>query len=875
MRILLAIPNDGEGPVGDTVPFSSSTVAALQLIPFHLVHSPEEAEQALSAQTGFDAFVLWLATGPSQRASQWRTIMEESGLPAVLVGADGATIEMAIGGVKPTTGLTLGHPTAPETLRDLLGVLNPVTDTESQDHLRQQLETAIRLKNDFLAAMSHELRTPLNAIIGFSDIMLLDGFEDVDIAQIQEYVTAINKSGKTLLRTIEDLQGLAATSGMASCRDNGCRDLVDLVPDLVCLCRDNKIISVNAAGAMLLGPTSPDRLIGRDIRSFIQGNDAAIDDVAELSAHSLRVPLCIRSLDGEVIHVEAAVTLLPSSKNSSVVFILARDVSDSVRQQRLISDYERGFRRILGSVSDAALLLDRDGNVTEANPVAAGLFRCDGPVLVQQSLSSLFRLEVASFSNASFPQWPTQTDGIRFDGKKFSAQISYDRFPIGDREWFLAVIRDIGDESRLRALAYRDQRTGLPNKASVLEHISHLTSRLEGDSFAIVLADLDHYKTLCGLHGDELGAEIVTRLAQRLAQFEGERSIVAKTGNDEFAMVFDGAWSIEHLPLRRIKEIICTPTRHDGLQIELTATLGISFYPADGLDGEILLRHAAAAVRYAKDEPGRELQRFTPAVAAYLRERSLLEQGVRLAARRGELSVAYQPKVDMTTGKVIGAEALVRWNSPELGLVSPAVFIPVAERSGAIVTIGDWVFDEVCREMGPYLRGEDGFRVSVNLSPRQFLQPHLAKRLLHTMDRFGIAGRCIDIEITEGMLLGGDEIIQRNMADLKDIDLTISLDDFGTCYSSLAYLSRFPLDTIKIDKAFLLGVPHDRGNVAISTSIIAMAKGLGFGLVAEGIETTQQRDFLLDHDCHIAQGFLFGRPTPLAEFPWSKGRIAC
>ncbi len=866
MKILLAIPGAPDCRLG------------LEWAKFHRISTPQEAEQILSAPSDFDLLVLCLCSAASsEQALPWRGIAKTSGLPVVLVGADPAILGMAADLIGPAYSLMPGTRAISAVLGAQL-VVNAIgssKDQESLEDLRKQSEAAIRLKNDFLAAMSHELRTPLNAIIGFSDIMLDGAFKELAVAQHQEYVTAINKSGKTLLRTIEDLQTLAATSGMACCGDNNCRDLIDLVPDLVCLCLDNKIVSVNAAGAELLGPTSPDRLIGRDFRSFIQAGSTAVGNVAELSGHSLRVPLSLRSLSGETRYVEAAATLFPLDQNTAAVFLLARDISDSMRQARHIRDSEDGFSRLMNFVGDAVLLLDNVGAIMDANSVAAGLFRCDRQIMLQRPFPSLFLPDDALTYEASFPQLPIRGNGVRFDGRSFPAQITYERFLVGDQERLLTIVRDIGDETRLRTLAYRDQRTGLPNKAFLLEHISHLTSRLEGDSFAVVLADIDHYKTLCGLHGEDLGTEALARLACRLGPFESERVLVAKSGNDEFAIVFDGTWSIEHLPLSQLQEAIRTPTKHEGLQVQLTATLGISFYPEDGLDGETLLRHAAAAVRYAKDEPGREPQRFTPAVAVYLRERSMLEQGVRLAAKRGELSVAYQPKVDLMSGMVIGAEALVRWNSPELGMVSPAAFIPVAERGGAIVEIGDWVFDEVCREMAPHLSGNDGFRVSVNLSPRQFLQPRLAKKLRRAMDRFGIDGCCIDIEVTEGMLLGGDEIIQRNMADLKDINLTISLDDFGTCYSSLAYLSRFPLDTIKIDKAFLQGVPHDRGNVAITTAIIAMARGLGLSLVAEGIETVEQRDFLIDQDCRVAQGYLFGRPTPIGDFPWARNKLPC
>jgi len=862
MRLLLAIP-DGFDPLvdgGDSL--LPGLFADWPQFQFHRASFPGEAEHLLSSQSDFAALVLCLPPNSLEVALQWQVLAESSGLPTILIGANAASLAGATNIIRPDIGLIPGNPKAVHTLLDTLGGMGL---------------NAIRLKNSFLAALSHELRTPLNAIIGFSDIMLLDGFGEIDPAQIQEYVTAINKSGKTLLRTIEDLQELAAAGGMASCQDNGCRDLIDLVPDLVCLCRDNKIISVNAAGAILLGPTTPDRLIGRDFRSFVQSGDILERDIAELSGHSLRIPLTIRNLGGEIRHMEAAATLLPSGKSGPVVLLLARDVSDSVRQAELVRNYDDAFHRTINSVGDAILLLDETGSITDANSAATDLFGYDREILLQRPLSSLFVSGETHFRFQALPyaSLPPQAEGVKSNGKRFSARLAYSRIPFGTQERLLAIVRDTDNEDRLHLLAYRDQKTGLPNKAFLLEHVEHLTSRLEGDNFAVVLADIDHYKTICGLHGEEFGAEIVAKLAHGLKPFESERVFVAKSGNDEFTLVFDGAWSIEHLPLAQLQEIIRAPRRHNGFQVQLTAALGISIYPEDGLDGETLLRHAAAAVRFAKDEPGRSPQRFTPAVSSHLRERSLLEQGVRLAAKRGELTVVYQPKVDLTTGMVVGAEALVRWNSPELGMVSPAAFIPVAEWGGAIVEIGDWVFDEVCREMGPYLCGEKNFRVSVNLSPRQFLQPRLAKKLRRAMERFGISGRSMDIEVTEGMLLGGDEIIQRNMADLKNIDLTISLDDFGTCYSSLAYLSRFPLDAIKIDKAFIQGVPEDRGNVAITTAIIAMARGLGFGLVAEGIETVEQRDFLLDHDCRIAQGYLFGRPAPLAEFPWNRGHIPC
>jgi EAL domain-containing protein (putative c-di-GMP-specific phosphodiesterase class I) len=298
-----------------------------------------------------------------------------------------------------------------------------------------------------------------------------------------------------------------------------------------------------------------------------------------------------------------------------------------------------------------------------------------------------------------------------------------------------------------------------------------------------------------------------------------------------------------------------------------TSSIGITLYPLDADNAEDLMKNADAAVNHAKGRGGSNFQFYASEMNSRTARRLAIETAMRHALERGEITLHYQPQVDLTTGQVIGAEALLRWQHPEFGLISPVEFIPIAEEDGLILPIGEWALRTACAQLRAWQKkGFNDLRIAVNLSSRQLQQGRLVTQVRTALAQAGLDGRYLELELTESMLIGDSEITHAAFAELDALGVKFSVDDFGTGYSSLSYLKIFPIDAVKIDRSFLRGVPSDPNSVAIAAAIIAMARSLDIGVVAEGVETVEQLEFLRRRGCTTMQGYYFSKPIPAAEF---------
>jgi len=419
-------------------------------------------------------------------------------------------------------------------------------------------------------------------------------------------------------------------------------------------------------------------------------------------------------------------------------------------------------------------------------------------------------------------------------------------------------------EEHVAYLTRFDPITGLANRALFRERLDAAlgAAAREETPVALVLLDLDRFKTVNESLGHECGDRLLQAVAGRLERSGG--GDVARLGGDEFAVIAPGADADAAFHrARQIFEAMSTPFNLDGHEIYVTPSIGVSCYPRPSEGADALIRNAEAAMYRAKERGRNNLQAFAPEMAGPATERIRLEAALRHALTREEFVLFYQPQVDLASRRIVGLEALLRWHHPALGLVAPSRFIWLAEETGLIVPIGEWVLATACAQAKAW--DEAGLaprRMVVNLSARQFRQERLPETVARALEAAGLAPERLALEITEGALM---EATRRNdslVAELKDLGVGISIDDFGVGYSSLAYLKRFPVDILKLDRCFVRDIASDPGDVAIARAIIALARGLSLSVIAEGIETPEQVAVLQAEGCENGQGYLLGRPVP-------------
>lgn len=424
-------------------------------------------------------------------------------------------------------------------------------------------------------------------------------------------------------------------------------------------------------------------------------------------------------------------------------------------------------------------------------------------------------------------------------------------------------------EAQLVLRAHHDDLTGLPNRAllheRLLQELAH--ARRNGDQLALLFLDLDRFKSVNDTLGHDSGDQLLRVAAARLSACVRESDTVARLGGDEFVVLLAGL----NNPLQaaalagQILELLSQPFQISGSECFIGASIGVSVFPADGTTADELLKHADIAMYRAKAAGRGRFVFFEESMNVEQRERAMMERELRLAIARDQLSVQYQPRVDLRDGRLLGAEALVRWNHPELGSVSPAMFIPLAEDVGLIDDIGAWVLHHVCAQMASWrAAGYSIGTVSVNVSGRQFKSEKLIAQVQHALESTGIAAQALELEVTEGVLIDDVESVIDLLGRLKQIGVSVALDDFGTGYSSMAYLSRLPIDVLKIDQSFVRHLAHDEDARGIVQAIIAMAHALHKSVVAEGVETLAQADLLRASGCNEAQGYYFSRPLNAA-----------
>ena len=430
-------------------------------------------------------------------------------------------------------------------------------------------------------------------------------------------------------------------------------------------------------------------------------------------------------------------------------------------------------------------------------------------------------------------------------------------------------------DQRVVHMAHHDVLTGLPNRTLLTDRVDQAITRAHrsASKLALLFLDLDRFKNVNDSLGHAVGDQLLQAVSTRLTACLREEDTAARLGGDEFIISLpDVADASEAARVAaRILADLAKPFSVCGHQLPAEASIGIALYPDDGDSAQTLMRNADTAMYHAKESGRANYQFFSSQMNERVSRRLSTETSLRRALEHGEFTLHYQPLIDLATGRIDGAEALARWPQPDHRLVSPAEFIPVAEDTGLIVPLGEWVLREACGQAQAWQARQPGLRIAVNLSARQFRQKNLIGMIEQALCDTGLAPALLELELTEGMLMHHAEDTVQTLARLDEMGVRLAIDDFGTGYSSLSYLKRFPIHTLKIDRSFVQDLSTDPDDAAIVTAIVAMARGLNLNVTAEGVETEAQAAFLRSLSCDLAQGFHFGRPMPAADFTLRLG----
>ncbi len=542
------------------------------------------------------------------------------------------------------------------------------------------------------------------------------------------------------------------------------------------------------------------------------------------------------------------------------------------------------YARVYESTLDGVLILDANQRILATNNAFTHITGYTEAEAIGQKPSLLssglhdqgFYTEMWN-SITQAGHWRGEVLNRRKDGELFFEEltISANKDEAGEVVNYIGIFSDITalkeSRQRLEHLAHYDALTGLPNRllfSDRIEHAIHSAHRQQCQ-LALLFIDLDRFKIINDTLGHAAGDILLQEVAKRLQDCVRESDTVARFGGDEFALLLEG-FSDPQAPdklAQKVLDALLKPVALEGQDAFIGGSIGICCYPQDGEDASTLLKHADIAMYQAKQQSGSSYHFYTYDPDDHANKRLSLETDLHQAIERGELELHYQPQIDLVNGRLVGAEALLRWNHPEQGSISPARFIPLAEESGLIVKLTEWVLNTACEQINIWQAACLAVPpIAINISAQQLKRYGLVDMVKAALDQFELEGQRLDIEVTEGMFIQQPALAAQILNELKALGVSISIDDFGTGYSSLAKLKELPLDTLKIDQSFVREIPHEPRDMAISQAVIVLGHSLGLKVIAEGVETEAQQAFLRNAGCDQAQGYLYAKPLPANEF---------
>ncbi len=647
--------------------------------------------------------------------------------------------------------------------------------------------------------------------------------------------------------------------------------------------KDRKIEYVNDAFELYTGYTK-DEVLGENpsiLKSGILSDDFYKNMNETLDrGEKWQGELINRRKDGTLLYEKSSI--VPILLDGELVQYLAikLDITDYIEQQHKLQQSAAVYE----TIGDGIMITDSEKKILSINPAFIQMFGYDEEELIGQDPMII----TSTKQNRIFYRrmWYSLTTKDRWTGKMYNKTKSGKMLPVwltitvvrdkvGAIANFIAIYTNLEEiiemEEKAEYLAYHDSLTQLPNRANFERQIVDIfdLAKISKEKVAILFVDLDRFKVINDTLGHHIGDGMLVELAERIKKVLGENDLLARIGGDEFVVILNPVKEKKDAGVMAVQilSVIREPINVQDYHLNTTASIGIALYPNDGNDRNTIVKHADSAMYHAKEKGKDNYQFYTKQLSLDVQARLNLEQELLHAMEREELFLYYQPQYYLKSGKISGAEALLRWENPNLGRVSPDKFISIAEETGIIVNIGYFVFEEACKAYMHWKeQGLDIDSISVNISSVQFREDDLFEKLKEIILKIGIPPYEIEIEITESFIMEYSTTNLTILEDLRNIGCKISIDDFGTGYSSMSYMKSLALDTIKIDKSFVMDLPHATHDVEVSKAIIALSKSLGYHVIAEGIETPEQEKFLLEHHCDIGQGYYFAKPMDSRAF---------
>jgi diguanylate cyclase (GGDEF)-like protein/PAS domain S-box-containing protein len=645
---------------------------------------------------------------------------------------------------------------------------------------------------------------------------------------------------------------------------------------------NNEILDCNHQAEELSGHTHADIIGQRLVQFFSASNQHLIQEWCNNFRHGLEEPAM---RDVFLCHATGAhipVTLNFMSvrlKDRDVILVMLKDV----REQRRLEEYLQLTSKVFENTSEAIIITDADTKILRINRAfteITGYSEEDiigkSPRILHSSWQDTHFYEEMWQTIKEKGEWQGELWNRRKEGAPYAEWLSISAIYNNEGEItnYIGIFIDITEQrkaqERIRQLAFYDGLTGQPNRTLFMDRLRHAMDKANrnGTKLALLFLDLDNFKTINDTLGHHTGDLLLQAIAHKLRQLVRHSDTFARLGGDEFTLILEDVAHMQEVLViaRKLLDVFKQPFElQDGKELFSSASIGICFYPDDGHSIHDLMRNADIAMYRAKSLGKNSFEFYVSEMNETARQRLELESGLRRVAREGGLSVHFQPQINIATNEAIGVEALIRWNHSEYGAISPDIFIPIAEETGLIVPISEWIFEHCCSQLRAWQEaGHRPLRMAVNLSAVQLRQSGFAKLIASVMEKYAIAPEYIELEITERVLMDTVEA-SRALNELKAIGITLAIDDFGTGYSSLSYLRKFAIDRLKIAKPFIDDTPNNPQSSEIVLAIINMAHAMKMQVIAEGVETKEQLDFLRQNGCEEYQGYYFSRALPAAD----------
>jgi diguanylate cyclase (GGDEF)-like protein/PAS domain S-box-containing protein len=701
-----------------------------------------------------------------------------------------------------------------------------------------------------------------------------------EVRDVEVHSGPIETSGRTLLYSIvHDITERRKAEQALRESEEKYRVIFDYAPvGIYQSTRDGRIITANATLARILGYDTVEELLTKNLERDVYFDPSQREELIrsfEPQGYANNVELRWKRKDGSVVYVQINAHAIRSAYGAAIFEGFVYDVTPRKHAEEMLRKQSAAMTASMDGIG----ILNERLEFTYLNDSLAKLFGySDTLEILGRNLCDLYEPhEQVRFITSIVPlvqqrgRWRGEATGLRRDGTNFPQEISLTAIA-GDG--MVCVVRDITErtyaEEQIKHLAYHDALTNLPNRLLFKDRLTVALSHAqrEHSRLAVLFLDLDRFKVINDSLGHNIGDQLLQAVAARVQACVRESDTVARLGGDEFTVLLPRLQrSHDAAPVaQKIIEAIRHPFHIEGREFFTTTSIGISLFPEDGTDAESLIKNADTAMYQAKELGRDNYQLFNAHVNAKALQRIQIEHGLRKALANDELAVHYQPIFDLRSGRITGTEALLRWTHPEMGAIPPAIFIPLAEATGAMIPIGTWALREACLQAKRWhAAGHRSHTLAVNLSVTQLQQPDLVQRVREILVETQLPARLLELEITESSAMVSPETSVRTLYELKKLGIRISLDDFGTGHSSLSYLKRFPIDTLKIDQSFVHDITTDPDTAAIVQAIIAMAHSLRLKVIAEGVEFGEQANFLRANGCDQMQGYLIKPPGPATE----------